>query len=76
MRSIRPLFHDHLFGPCDHLFGPCNMPDRLGKVVVLGCHYSAFVAQAHRGSLRLELLRATTSSKSAKIAPGVNGLAT
>jgi len=22
----------------NHLFGPCNMPDRLGKVVMLGCH--------------------------------------
>jgi len=33
----------------DHLFGPCNMPDRLGKVVMLGCHQSAFFARACRG---------------------------
>src|SRR5215471_15397871 len=22
----------------NHLFGPCNMPDRLDKMVMLGCH--------------------------------------
>jgi hypothetical protein len=33
----------------NHFFGPCNMPDRLDKVVVLGCHHSAFVARARPG---------------------------
>jgi hypothetical protein len=31
-----------LFG--DHLVGACDVPGRLGKMVMLGCHDSAFVA--------------------------------
>src|SRR5262245_66172638 len=39
------LFHDHLFGPCD-------MPDRPGKMVVLGCHRVLARARPRAGSAR------------------------
>jgi hypothetical protein len=40
---------DQLALLCHHLFGPRNVPDRLGKMVVLGCHRSNVLARATAG---------------------------